>query len=93
MGLRVVVPQVAVAVAVVMAVGRAVIVGVAVTAAVVVAVAVLVVPVAHGGPLPGAREWTFRRPRDHYANQPRTTYHLRIMCIPTPARNSSRSPP
>jgi hypothetical protein len=37
-----------VAVAVVMAV----IVGVAVTAAVVVAVAVLVVPVAHGGPLP-----------------------------------------
>jgi hypothetical protein len=39
-------------VAVVMAVGRVVIVGVAVTAAVVVAVAVLVVPVAHGGPLP-----------------------------------------
>jgi hypothetical protein len=54
MGLRVVVPQAAVAVAVtvVMAVGRAVIVGVAVTAAVVVAVAVLVVPVAHGDPLP-----------------------------------------
>jgi hypothetical protein len=44
MWLRLVVPQLAV----VMAVGRAMIMGVAV----VVAVALLVVPVAHGGPLP-----------------------------------------